>query len=190
MVRYAKIVTDKIRKSKYRPDLIVAVSRGGLVPARILCDLLVIKNCLSMKVDHWGITATKDGKAKISYGLNISLSGKKVLLVDDITDTGQSMEISKLHLLGLNPDKLKTATLIHLTNSKYVPDYYGHEREWAWIVFPWNMHEDLVNLIKKLGYEGKTTELIQKELKKKFDLDASSEEIQDSLERIKYLELA
>ena len=111
MAKYAKKTAEKIILNNYRPDYIIAIARGGVVPARLLCDHLYIKSFLSIKVDHWGVTATADGKAKLSQGLDLSLEGKKVLLVDDITDTGQSIELARDHILKLKP-KFKEVKLI------------------------------------------------------------------------------
>ena len=57
----------------------------------MFCDLLHVKNCFTIKVDHWGLTATKDGKAKLTQELNVDLTNKNVLIVDDIVDTGGTM---------------------------------------------------------------------------------------------------
>lgn len=188
---YAKKTADAIKKSGFYPDTIIALSRGGLVPGRLLADFLHIKNVLAIKVDHWGITATKDGNARISHGLSADLSGNRVLIVDDITDTGQSMELALRHVKELSPKEAKTATLIHLVGSKYVPDFYGYKREWAWIIFPWNYREDLVNLILKISKEGKREVAeIKEKLKTSFKVDAGIEEVKEVLEHIEYLENA
>lgn len=190
MVRYSKLTTDLIKKSGFRPDIIIALSRGGLVPARIFCDFLHIKNCYSIKIDHWGLTATKDGKARLNHGLHMDLSGKKVLIVDDITDTGQSLELAKSHIGDLSPMSLKTATLIHLSNSKYTPDYFGIEREWAWIIFPWNYQEDLVNLTKKMltNNPDLSVEQIHTNFRNEHSIDVTLKGINETLEQIKYLD--
>ena len=189
MQNYAKKTAELIKKSRFHPDMIIGLSRGGLVPSRLLADFLHIKNVLAIKVDHWGITAAKDGKAKISHGLDKDLSGRKVLIVDDITDTGQSMELALQHIKSLNPLEVKTATLIHLTNSKYTPDFYGHEREWAWIIFPWNYTEDMVNLIKKVAAdEEKVAGDIRKKLKLNFNVDIGLKEVEGILEHMEFLE--
>ena len=189
MHNLAKKTANKIKKSDFHPDIIIGLSRGGLVPARMFCDFLHIKNCFAIKVDHWGLTATKDGKAKLTHKLNMDLTGKNVLVADDITDTGQSMELPKKHIEGLNPAKIKTATLVHLDNSKYTPDFYGHERSWAWIIFPWNEREDLVNLIGKiLDEEGGAVDKIKESLKTNFDIDIGEIEIEEVLEHIRYLD--
>lgn len=183
------ITAAKIKKSGFHPDVIVSIARGGLVPARLLADYLHVKDLLAIKTDHWGLTATKDGQAKISYALNIDLTGKKVLVVDDITDTGQSLELSKQHVRERNPVEVRTATLYHLHNSKYVPDFYGMEREWAWMIFPWNVREDKVNIIRKiLAIKKLPNGKLREAMKKNFNVTVSADEIEELLEHIKYLD--
>ena len=100
-----------------------------------------------------------------------------------------SMELAIEHIKKLNPANVKTATLIHLTNSKYTPDFYGHEREWSWIIFPWNKREDLVNLIGKiLEEEENAVEKIKKALEANFGIDIEIPEVEEVLEHIRYLE--
>jgi len=125
MQNLAKIACDKIKKGDFYPDIILGISRGGLVPARLLSDYLHIKDIATIKADHWGVTATKDGTAKIKHSSTADFSGKNVLIVDDVTDTGQSMNIVKEHILGHNPKSVRTATLYNLKGSKHVPDFYG-----------------------------------------------------------------
>lgn len=185
----AHITANKIKKSGFHPDVIVSIARGGLVPARLLADYLHVKDLIAIKTDHWGLTATKDGKAKISYALNMDLSGKKVLVVDDITDTGQSMDLSKNHVLERNPLEVRTATLYHLRNSKYTPDFYGIKRGWAWMIFPWNVQEDKVNIIRKILDEKKLPNgKLREAMKKNFNVEVSAQEIRELLEHIKYLD--
>ncbi len=148
----ARETAGKVKSSGFQPDAIVGIARGGWFLARVLCDFLGVKDLYSIKVGHWGITAEKNQEgAKLHQGLNISLEGKKVLLVDDITDTGQSLELAKKHVLEAGkPRELKTATLMHIKTSEYRPDFFGKEVDWAWMIFPWNYWEDIENLIQKM----------------------------------------
>ena len=124
------------RIANFHPDLIIGLSRRGLVPARLFCDYLHIKTCYTIKVDHWDLKEKKDGQAKLTHKLNIDLTDKRILIADDITDTGQSMELAKEHIKELNPKKIKTATLLHIKTSKYKPDFYWEEIDWSWIISP------------------------------------------------------
>lgn len=164
---YAYQTALKIKQSGWRPDVVVGIARGGWVHARIQCDLLGIRSLFSVKVDHWGVTATKDGKAKLSVPLVGDVEGKRVLLVDDITDTGESLTTAVEHIIEVGkPADVRSATLMHIAGSKFVPDYFGVEITWAWEIWPWNFFEDLTSLIMKI-YEGeKTSEMSTAELKK------------------------
>jgi len=175
-----KEIVKKIKKDNYRPDIVIALSRGGFVPARVICDLLIIKDLVSIKVDHWGVTATKDGKAHLRYPINADLSGKKVLIVDDITDTGESMIIAKEFVEKLKPEKIKTAAIFHFKHSKFVPDYYSKELvNWIWVMWPWNYIEDMCNIVPKVLDEKKGCPIkeIRKCLKERFKIDVSEEHL-------------
>ena len=145
----SKIVAQKMIKSGYLPDIVIGVARGGWVFARMLCDFQGIKDLLSLKVEHWGITASPDGEAKLKFPLTVDLSNKKCLIVDDITDTGKSMIKAADHIKKLNPSYIRTATLMHIKGSKFVPDYFAKEIDWKWVIFPWNFFEDLCNILPK-----------------------------------------
>jgi hypoxanthine phosphoribosyltransferase len=120
----------KITESGYEPDFMVGLARGGWVLSRVLCDSLGIKDLVSLKVEHWGVTATPDGKARIKYPFDVDLTGRRVIVVDDITDTGQSMIVAMDYIKTLNPVEVRTASLQHITGSKFTPDFYGDEISW------------------------------------------------------------
>ena len=164
---YAYQTAKKIKESQWTPDAIVGIARGGWVHARIQCDLLGVKNLFSVKVDHWGVTATKDGKAKLTVPLTGDVKGKHVLVVDDITDTGESLTTAVNHVKDEgNPSEVRTAALLHIVGSKFTPDYYGLEISWAWEIWPWNFYEDISALITKIFEGEKITEMSTLELKK------------------------
>ncbi|MBI5001367.1 MAG: phosphoribosyltransferase [Euryarchaeota archaeon] len=180
-------VARKMEASGFKPDIVIGLTRGGWVPARILCDQLVCKNLYSIKVEHWGITARTDMKAKLTQELAIDVKGKKVLMVDDITDTGDSLALSIRHVRSKKPKKLKTATLLHITHSKVVPDYYGAEvpkEEWRWFIFPWNFKEDLNNLIGKLTYDQKDPKDLCTLLKERYNIESNVQVLKAVVEHL------
>ena len=155
---YAYQTAKKVKKSGWKPDAVIGIARGGWVHARIQCDLHGVKNLFSVKVDHWGVTATKDGKAKLTSPLTADVTGKKVLVIDDITDTGKSLTLAVDHLKSLrSASDIQTATLLHIKGSDFIPNYYGDEVEWAWFTWPWNYYEDMTNLVLNL-FEGESTD--------------------------------
>ena len=181
----SKIVGEKIINSKFIPDVIIGLARGGWVFARILCDFLGIKDLLSLKVEHWGITATPDGEAKLKYPLSVNLSNKRCLVIDDITDTGKSMIEAIKHIESLNPIEIRTATLMHIKGSKFVPYYFAKEIDWRWVIFPWNFFEDLCNIIPKAAqFSNENLDLAstKDKLKTNFKIDLDEEIIKEVFE--------
>jgi hypoxanthine phosphoribosyltransferase len=181
-----KEIAKKIKKDRYKPDIVFALSRGGFVPGRVICDLMIIKDLVSIKVDHWGITATKDGKAHLRYLINADLSGKKVLIVDDITDTGESMIVAKEFVEKLNPEEIKTAAIFHIKTSKFIPDYYSKEIDWVWVIWPWNCVEDLCNIVPKVLDTRSSCSIkeIKENLREKFKIDLSEQEITEIMDEL------
>jgi len=175
----AKRVAQKIQESEYRPDFIVGLARGGWVLARVLCDLLGVKDLISLKVEHWGVTATPDGKARLKYPFRIDLSGRRVLVVDDITDTGESMCLAREHVETLKPGEMRTATLRHIEGSKFVPDYFGNEITWRWVIFPWNFTEDLCNIVPKVARDCSNLEEIRERLKQDYKIDLEEQKLSE-----------
>lgn len=173
----SKKTADKIIASRFRPDFIVGLARGGWVLSRVLCDFLGVKDLVSLKVEHWGVTATPDGSAQIKYPFRISLRGRRVLVVDDITDTGESMRVAVEYVKTMNPLQVKTATLRHIDGSKFTPDFYGDEITWRWVVFPWNYVEDMCNILQKASTDGAPIEEVKRRLKENNGLELSLDEI-------------
>jgi len=145
-----KIAVENLWQSNYCPETVVGLTRGGWVVARMCCDLLGIKDLQGLKVEHWGITATPDKTARIVGTQDVNVKNKKVLVVDDITDTGDSMKLAIEYISKQSPAALKTLTAHHIKGSKFTPDYYGNEIDWCWMVYPWNYYEDMSNLITRI----------------------------------------
>ncbi len=179
--RLAKILARKIKSSGFKPDLVIGIARGGLVPSRILCDFLLQKDLASIKVEHWGIAETL-GKAKIKFPLSIDISGKKILIVDDVADTGDTYSVTVDYVNSLNPAEVRTAALQYKTCSTFIPDYWSEKQdEWKWIIYPWAVYEDLTGFIKRVLTQSMTHEDIRKSLRSSFDIKISRKELLEIL---------
>jgi len=178
-------VARKIIDSGFRADFMVGLARGGWVLSRVLCDFLAIKDLVSLKVEHWGVTATPDGTAQLKYPFEIDLTGRRVLVVDDITDTGDSMKIATEYVETKNPVEVRTAALRHITGSKFIPDYYGDEINWRWVIFPWNYVEDMCNIVPKASQGTDDPVEIKRRLKANHKIDVPEAEITWILEEVK-----
>ncbi|MEM2200432.1 MAG: phosphoribosyltransferase, partial [Ignisphaera sp.] len=151
-------LAKNVEKDGYTPDVVIAVSRGGYVPARLLCDFLGLENLVSIQSQHWTEAAKKGERAIIKFEYVIDLFGYKALLVDDIIDTGESVILAKNFILEKwRPADLRVATLQWISPvAKIKPDYYYIEvKEWIWFQYPWTRLEDVTQFINRMLAETK-----------------------------------
>ena len=181
----AEETARKIAESGYEPDFMVGLARGGWVLSRVLCDYLGVKDLVSLKVEHWGVTATPDGKARIKYPFDVDLTGRRVLVVDDITDTGESMIVAMDYVKPLNPLEVRTASLLHINSSGFTPDYYGDEISWRWVIFPWNYVEDMCNIVQKMEERGVSASEIKERLRSDHKIEVDQGEVKRIRDEIK-----
>jgi hypoxanthine phosphoribosyltransferase len=142
-------VADDVKAAEFEPDVVVALARGGWFGGRCLCDFLGLDDLASLKVEHYVGTAAKGEEAQVKYPLaDGAVEGKDVLVVDDIADTGQSIETAAECVRDRNPSSVRTATLQLLQTSDHQPEFVGERLdEWTWVVYPWNFVEDMVELV-------------------------------------------
>ena len=161
--RLSEILAQKIMESGYEPDLIVAVSRGGFDPARILCDQLGVRRMASVQVEFYSGVQDTTEKPRIVYPLNAEVDGLRVLVVDDVSDTGDSLKLAQEHVLEKGPGDLKVATLHIKPWTSFRPDYHASETK-AWIVYPWEPIESMTSIAAKLGKNGYSDQEIKERL--------------------------
>lgn len=149
--RKAIKLAEKIRKKeKDSFDSIVGISRGGLALTRIMSDLLDIQNVMITRCEYYTDIGEKRKKPIISQKLQGDISGRRVLVVDDVADSGESLFIVKNYLKSKRPIDLKVATLFAKPWSKSVPDYFVSKTD-AWIIFPWEYYESIKSLSTTYG---------------------------------------
>lgn len=156
-------VADQIRRSGHKPDLLVAISRGGWVPGRVLSDLLENPNIATIKVEHYIDIYKTRARPKITQPLPIEVEGKRVLLVDDIADSGKSLKLVKKHLFDQGAADVKICALYCKPWSIVTPDFLARTTD-AWICFPHEIYETMKKIILKLKGQGKSQEEIEAEL--------------------------
>jgi len=156
-------VADQIRRSRYKPDLLVALSRGGWVPGRILSDLLENPNIATIKVEHYVDIYKTRSRPEITQPLPIDVRGKKILLVDDIADSGKSLKLVKEHLAKQGAADVKICALYYKPWSIVVPDFSARKTD-AWICFPHEVYETMKKIYLKLKARGKSRGEIEAEL--------------------------
>lgn len=159
-------LAQRITQDEFRPDFTVAVSRGGYVPARILSDLLGGVELASVGVRYY-VAPGKRGKApQITHPLSVPLEGKRVLVVDDVADSGKTLRAVVKHLQDKGAESMRVGVLYKKPWSSLKPDYYGGEIR-VWVVFPWEQHEFAQSFAKTLVSEGRSLEEAKQHLLKK-----------------------
>lgn len=141
------VLAKKIVESGYMPDVIIGIMRGGWIPARILLDYLNIPTLATIEIKFYkGIGETRE-RPIIIHPLVVDIRNKRVLIVDDVVDTGKSMSIAiEMAKLG-GAYSIKTAALVVKPWSILEPDYYAMKSD-KWIVFPWEIRETIENILE------------------------------------------
>ena len=182
-----KELAFKVADSGYEPDLLLAIARSGFVPGRLMSDFLGNSDLYALKVEHWlDTTAEHMDDAIIPVRSPLPVKDKRVLIIDDIVDTGRSAIQTLNYVKGLGAKETKTAVMLYLTVSELEPDYYSvKQSEWVWFIWFWNRFEDLRNLTIKL-FDGDTNRTMNmdevlKGLKTHFTLDVDPTELRQVL---------
>ena len=139
---------QKILIQNYLPDMVIGISRGGLIPARILADLLETSEFATIQIEFYVDMNQTKTKPTLKQPLTTNIASKKVLLVDDIADSGESLKLSKTHLQQQGASEVKTATLYQKPQSITIPDFFEKQTT-NWVVFPWDTKETLRKIIQK-----------------------------------------
>lgn len=141
-----------IRQSGFHPDLIIAIGRGGYVPARLLCDNLHIMALTSIKVEHYMAGADRQRDALIRFPLKADIRGLHVLLVDDVNDTGDTLEVAIRHLQAFGPASIRTAVMHQKSGTTIQVDYSARRIiKWRWLIYPWAVNEDISGFLQRLA---------------------------------------
>lgn len=156
-------LSQKIKKSGQKFDLIVTIARSGLSISHILSDFL------ELPITSFTISSYKDLKQavtpKITLKLGNKLHNKKILLVDDVSDTGKTFERGIKYLTDLGAEKIVTASLYIKPWTKFLPDFHAKSTD-RWIIWPFDMKETILILRRKYLSEGITETRIKQQLLK------------------------
>jgi hypothetical protein len=153
-------LAGRIRKSNFSPDWIVGVSRGGWTPARVMSDLLENTNTANMKVEFYTGFGETAKRPVVTQPVTSGVKGKSILVVDDVSDTGESLKVIMQHLQENGVDQVRTATIFYKPHSVFKPDYYSKETS-AWIIFPWERLESIRQLLEKAKKESRGVEWVR-----------------------------
>ena len=129
----------QIESDGWRPDFLVGIGRGGLVPAAYLSHRTGLP---MLSVDHSTGDHGFGGELLEKLAAKIR-SGARILIVDDINDSGATINFLRAAIEAKidDPGCLRVAVLVHNVRSNARAEYHGSEidrdRDKRWYVFPW-----------------------------------------------------
>jgi hypoxanthine phosphoribosyltransferase len=134
----ARALAEAVHADGYRPDIILAVARGGLIPAAALGYALGVKNTYTMNVEFY---TDVDERLEMPMVLPpvpefVDVGHADLLIVDDVADTGLTLEVVQAFCAG-KVATVRTAVLYEKPRSVVRCDYVWRRTD-RWITFPWS----------------------------------------------------
>jgi len=133
-------LAKRINKSEFKVDVVVGILRGGIIPAKLISDELGVEDIGAIEIKLYKNIGERAHKPYLRQPLTLPIREKNVLIVDDVSDTGLTLNLAVNVINLYSPKKLKTATLYIKPWTKMIPDYYSKVSD-KWIVFPWEKKE-------------------------------------------------
>lgn len=169
-------LAQNIMESTISFDIVVAIARGGALPARLICDFLNIDRLISIQIRHYKRGAKQQEEAEIIASVETNIESKNVLLVDDVNDSGKTLKSAVDYIKSLKPDLLKTAVLHEKANTALTSDYKVKKlKEWKWLIYQWAVTEDILEFLKKDEMLYQSVKLARQHLSKKYDLEVNEQ---------------
>lgn len=132
-------IARQLDADTWKPDFLVGVGRGGLVPAAYLSHRTAIT---MLSVDHSSGDAAFAGELLEKLAAK-SREGSRILIVDDINDSGSTLDYLREVLVshGCSEPHIRVAVLVNNVSSRARVEYAGTHMDRAqdkrWFVFPW-----------------------------------------------------
>jgi uncharacterized protein len=136
----ARVIAD----DGFRPDLILAIARGGMFVAGALGYALSVKNLHLMNVEFYnGVGSTLDMPVMLPpVPSAVDFSQKKVLIADDVADTGKTIEL--VHDFIVEHVAEVRSAVVYEKPASLVKCEYVWKRTDRWINFPWSSQPPVV----------------------------------------------
>ncbi|MFT4136226.1 phosphoribosyltransferase [Microbacterium sp.] len=126
------------------PDVVVAIARGGLLPAGAIAYGLGAKNCGAINIEFYtGVGTVLDSPVVLPPALDLgALAGRRVLLVDDVADSGRTLDLA-VRLLEERGADVRSAVIYTKPTTIIEPDYWWKATD-LWIDFPWSWQGSVI----------------------------------------------
>jgi hypoxanthine phosphoribosyltransferase len=131
-------LAQQVADDGYRPDLILSIARGGLLPAGALSYALAVKNLHVMNVEFYtGVDQRLEMPVMLPPVPNsVDLAGQRVLIADDVADTGETLKLVRDFCAG-HVAEARCAVIYEKSRSLVKCEYVWRRTD-RWIDFPWS----------------------------------------------------
>jgi hypoxanthine phosphoribosyltransferase len=138
-------LADQIDAVGREYDRIIALANGGMTMVRLLGDRLGTNKISCVQLSFYqGINDTKK-EPQIIQPLVAKVSGQKILIFEDIVDTGATLEFALSYLRDHGVASVETASLVVKPHSSVQPEFAGV----TWVIFPYEVRETIEELWAK-----------------------------------------
>ncbi len=139
-----RALAEQVADSGFRPDIVLAVARGGLTVAGALAYALSVKNCFAMNVEFYtGVDERLDVPVVLPPTLDlVDIAGLNVLVADDVADTGLTLELVR-GVIAAHVGDARAAVLYQKSRSVIDAEYVWRHTD-RWINFPWSSQPPVV----------------------------------------------
>ncbi len=158
-------LAQKIIKDNYRADRLVVLAKGGWSWSRALIDYLNIPQGGSLELKFYKDINQKNKAPVIVQSLPISVQDERILIFDDVADSGETLKTAKRYLQLCGAKEIKTATLFFKSWSSIEPDFWSAETK-SWVIFPHEIRE----AVTLIGKRWRQRKLSKEEILKRFSL--------------------
>lgn len=153
-------ISSKIIKADFKPDIVLPVLWGGVIPCRLIMDILDMDRTKCKPIisrSYESCESKNDIYVEMHFPVN-NYSDRKVLIVEEIVDSGRTIKRIKELLFGygFKFENIMVATLVWRDRSLYstdyiVPNFFHKIIDKEWIIFPWDKQEYLRTLNGKIS---------------------------------------
>jgi hypothetical protein len=130
-----RVLAVRVASSGYQPEIVVGIAKAGVIPGAVVASILRC-DFYSLKISRDLAGSRVRARPKILSAAPHEAARKRVLIVDEICTSGETMRIALNALRQVGPAELRTATSL-VKHGGYKPDFYALETD-ATVVFPWD----------------------------------------------------
>jgi uncharacterized protein len=132
-----RVLAVKVATDGYRPEMVIGIAKAGVIPGAVVASIL--------RCDFYSLKISRDAggervrdRPKILSAAPKEAAGRRVLVVDEICTSGETMRMALNAVRQVSPAEVRTATSL-IKVGGYRPDYYALETA-STVAFPWDRH--------------------------------------------------